>query len=344
MYKFIVMFLFSLFLCGCAVNQKVVKKNRDDVLGRFFITNSSGVAAVFIDDEFVGNTPIDVKLPVGTHHLTMNVYGNIVLDTAITVTDDYQRNTNAGIVGSIIAGFIPLLLAPFPLNVVLAPLPAWIVEENVAKANTEKIIRDPYKKIELSSKSLENTKPTTKASISGTDWAYVNKDSVVHVNGAVMYYMDSEKFRFLRQMRGETDTLMVEATYLCYEESSDLVWASQIFGSTSVYRTEEFIPCEVDSLPYPSPFLSALKRMGIVTGTFGVAGAIAGESAASALAGMFAGWLLVGVPTNFISEHVFIQRNIHACQEFRSKPLVKKWYRQYPCRQNMKPTPESKNQ
>ena len=139
MYKYLVVILLSLLLYGCAGTDKVIRKNNDDVLGRVYITNGSGATAVFIDDSFVGNTPIDVKLSVGEHHLIMNLFGNVVLDTTIIVTDDYNRNTNAGVVGGLIAGFIPLLLVPFPINMLLAPLYTRIVGSNVTKFNKDKI-------------------------------------------------------------------------------------------------------------------------------------------------------------------------------------------------------------
>lgn len=344
MYKFFVPFFWAFFLAGCTMADKVVRKNNDDVLGRVYITNGSGSAAIFLDDKFMGNTPLDIKLSVGEHHLIMKVYNNVVLDTVIDVTDDYNRNVNAGVAGSVVAGFVPLLLVPFPINIFVAPLSAWVVGENVTRCNRDKIARNPYKEYDVKSESLQKVVETKNMLHKGTDLAHYYKDSVAYVNGAVMHYVDAEKFQFLRQKRDDGDTLMVNAKYICYEESDDLVWAAESGSGTSVYRSDEFIPCEVDSLPHPRPLGDALMRGGIVTGAFGIVGAVAGGSLASTLGMTLAGWLLVGSPTMGISGHVFRQRNIHACQNFRSKPLVKKWYRQYPCRQNTKPIPESKNQ
>lgn len=344
MNKFFVVILLSFLLYGCAGTDKVIRKNNDDVLGRVYITNGSGAAAVFIDDSFVGNTPIDVKLSVGEHHLIMNLFGNVVLDTTIIVTDDYNRNTNAGVVGGLIAGFIPLLLVPFPINMLLAPLSTWIVGSNVTKFNKDKIAREPYKEYNVKSESLQKFTDTKNFTFKGTDLAHYYKDSAVYVNGAAMHFMDVEKIRFLRQKKDEKDTIMVGATYLCYETSSDLVWVASPGSGTSVFQTDEFIPCEIDSLPYSDPFVSAGKRMGAVVGAFGLLGLVAGQNASSALISMFVGGSFFGLPTLFISDHVLSQRNIHACQKFRSKPLVKQWYRQYPCRQNTNPIPESKNQ
>ena len=107
MYKFVIAILSMFLLCNCAGTRTVdLTKDSKNAAGLVHIDNKWGATAVFIDNEFVGSTPLAVSLPLGEHRIVMNYGGKIVHDTTLVITDDYERNGDAAIMGGIIGSFI----------------------------------------------------------------------------------------------------------------------------------------------------------------------------------------------------------------------------------------------
>lgn len=78
MCKFVFAILSVLLLCSCAGTMAVdLTKESDKGSGLVHINNKWGSAAVFIDNEFVGGTPLAVSLPLGEHRIVMNYGGNL---------------------------------------------------------------------------------------------------------------------------------------------------------------------------------------------------------------------------------------------------------------------------
>ena len=140
MYKFVIAVLLMFILCSCAGTRTVdFAKDSNDPKGMVHIDNKWGVTAVFIDNEFAGNTPLYVSLPQGEHRIVMNYGGKIVHDTTIVVTDDYERNGNAAIMGGAIGSFVTVLLVPFPANLLAASFP-MIVAGASMRLNVDDVV------------------------------------------------------------------------------------------------------------------------------------------------------------------------------------------------------------
>ena len=333
MFRSIAVILVLLFLCGCATTKQVGYSPKDATRGLVYINNKQGATAVYIDGEFVGSTPIKVSLLQGEHHITMNYGGKIVLDTAFVVTDDFERDGNSILMGGAVAGFITILLVPFPGNMLASTFPV-ILAGGVAQMNADKVVINSREGIDATAKPLPRAPDTLPAPVSAATAtpATVTPSAATNQSGMNMYAMDSDKYTFLMEKRGEKVSKFVSAGYVCYETSSDLVWMSAAQNQQSVvYASDEFLPCEIDSLPYPSPNLSALKWVGGVTAIWGVIGAVAGGEMKSTIAGLGVGLALFGLPTYLIAHKVTESQNQRTCRLLRSQEQVREWYRQYPC-------------
>lgn len=368
MYKFLVVSLLMLFLCSCAGTRAVdLSKDSNDSVGLVHIDNKWGATAVFIDNEFVGNTPLAVSLPLGEHRIVMNYGGKIVHDTTLVITDDYERNGNAAIMGGLIGSFVTVLLVPFPVNMLVASVPVIVAGSASGMGGDYVIIntREGFNATALPvaakpQDSVQVASPLPKAreqDSSATDYtafALPAPDTSDHeflpevadTQGEFgMHEVDGEKYVFLKERRKDVGNQeLVVASSICYEPSSDLVWAYEApLQRTNVYYSDEFLPCEVDSLPYKSKVGPMLLRLGITAGIWTTIGLIAG-GIEGAIVGGLAGTIFYGGIVWGVSDWAMDKRNATACQNIRRKDQVKEWYSQFPCRQNTNPIPESKNQ
>ena len=341
MFRSIVVILVLLILCGCATTKQVGHSPKDATRGLVYINNKQGATAVYIDGEFVGSTPISVSLLQGERHITMNYGGRIVLDTTLVVTDDFERNGNAIMMGGAVGGFATILLVPFPLNMLVSMVPI-VFAGGAAQMNADKVVISSRDGIDASARPLPRAPDTLPAPVSAATAAptstvmatpaTVTPSAATNQSGMNMYAMDSDKYTFLMEKRGEKVSKFVSASYVCYEPSSDLVWMSTVQNQQSVvFVSDEFLPCEIDSLPYPSPNLSALKWVGGMTAAWGVIGAVAGGEMKSTLAGMGVGLVLFGLPTYIITHKVAESQNMRTCRLLRNQEQVREWYRRYPC-------------
>ena len=328
MFRSVAVILVLLFLCGCATTKQVGYSPKDATRGLVYINNKQGATAIYIDGEFVGSTPMNVSLVQGEHHITMNYGGKIVLDTAFVVTDDFERNGNAIMMGGAVAGFITILLVPFPGNM-LASIAPIVLAGGVAQMNADKVVINSHEGIDATAKPLPRA-PDTFSEPATT--ATVAPVAVTDQGGMNMYAIDADRYAFLMEKRGEKVSKFVSVGSICYEASSDLVWMNYAQSLQSVVlASDEFLPCEIDSLPYPSPFLSSLKWVGGVTATWGVIGAVAGGEMKSTIAAMGVGLALFGLPTYIIVHNVVESQNKRTCRLLRNQEQVREWYRQYPC-------------
>lgn len=159
MFRSIAVILVLLFLCGCATTKQVGYSPKDATRGLVYINNKQGATAVYIDGEFVGSTPIKVSLLQGEHHITMNYGGKIVLDTAFVVTDDFERDGNSILMGGAVAGFITILLVPFPGNM-LASIAPIVLAGGVAQMNADKVVISSREGIDATAKPLPRAPDT----------------------------------------------------------------------------------------------------------------------------------------------------------------------------------------
>ncbi|MBR4915536.1 MAG: hypothetical protein IKZ45_00420 [Fibrobacter sp.] len=365
MYKFVIAVLLMFILCSCAGTRTVdFAKDSNDPKGMVHIDNKWGVTAVFIDNEFAGNTPLYVSLPQGEHRIVMNYGGKIVHDTTIVVTDDYERNGNAAIMGGAIGSFVTVLLVPFPANLLAASFP-MIVAGASMRLNVDDVVintrqgysatSQPAPHKELGESVPDSGAPRLDSSVAASaPFVVPAPDTSEHEllpevadeQGEFgMYEVDGEKYVFLKERRNDVGNQeLVVASSICYEPSSDLVWAYETpLRRTNVYYSDEFIPCEVDSIPYRSKVGPMLLRLGITAGIWSTIGLLAG-GIEGAIVGGLSGTLFYGGVVWFLSDWVMDKRNATACQNIRRKDQVKEWYSQFPCRQNTNPIPESKNQ
>ena len=368
MYKFVVAIVSMFLLCSCAGVRTVdLSKNSKDAAGLVHIDNKWGATAVFIDNEFVGNTPLAVSLPQGEHRIVMNYGGKIVHDTTIVVTDDYERNGNAAIMGGAIGSFITVLLVPFPINMLVASVPVIVAGSasgmggDYVVINTREgfnatalpVAAKPQDSVQVAS-PLPKAREQDSSATDYTAFALPAPDTSDHellpevadTQGEFgMHEVDGEKYVFLKERRKDVGNQeLVVASSICYEPSSDLVWAYEApLQRTNVYYSDEFIPCEVDSLPYKSKVGPMLLRLGITAGIWTTIGLLAG-GIEGAIVGGLAGTICYGGIVWGVSDWAMDKRNTTACQNIRRKDQVKEWYSQFPCRQNTNPIPESKNQ
>lgn len=328
MFRSIAVILVLLILCGCAATKQVGYSSKDATRGLVYINNKQGATAVYIDGEFVGSTPMNVTLVQGEHHITMNYGGKIVLDTTFTVTDDFERNGNAIMMGGAVTGFITILLVPFPVNMLASTVPVILAGVS-ARINTDMIVVSSREGIDATAKPLPSAPDTLPAPATAAAVAPV---ATTNQDGMNMYAIDTDKYTFLMERRGEKISKFVSAGSICYEASNDLVWMNHAQSQQSVVlASDEFFPCEIDSLPYPSPLLSSLKWVGGVTAIWGVIGAVAGGEMKSTIAGLGVGLALFGLPTYLIAHKVTESQNQRTCRLLRSQEQVREWYRQYPC-------------
>ena len=368
MYKFVIAILSMFLLCSCAGTRTVdLTKDSKNAAGLVHIDNKWGATAVFIDNEFVGSTPLAVSLPLGEHRIVMNYGGKIVHDTTLVITDDYERNGNAAIMGGLIGSFVTVLLVPFPVNMLVASVPVIVAgsasgtggdyvvintrEGFNARAlpvatkpqDSMQVASAPPKAPERDSNATDYTAFTVPAPDT-SDHEFLPE--VADEQGEFgMHDVDGEKYVFLKERRKDVGNQeLVVASSICYEPSSDLVWAYEApLQRTNVYYSDEFIPCEVDSLPYKSKVGPMLLRLGITAGIWTTIGLIAG-GIEGAIVGGLTGTLFYGAIVWGVSDWAMDKRNATACQNIRRKDQVKEWYSQFPCRQNTNPIPESKNQ
>jgi len=373
MYRFLFVALVSLFLCACAGSRSVNigdGQNRNMV----YVDNKWGATAVFVDDAFAGSTPIGLMLPEGKHRIVMNYGGKIVCDTVIDVTDDFSRNSTAAIVGGGVAGFVPLLLMPFPVNMLVATIPL-IIAGSASQLNADRLVINTRKGFSAVSSPASGTRGSISGdkrsaatngpagkSLAGSSAqvAVLDGDTSGHdlvpeeaaeMRGEfTMHEIDPEKFVFLRERRGEPGVrALVNSSSICYEPSSDLVWAYDMpLQKTTVYYSDEFLPCESDSLPFAGYVKPSLIAFTSVAASMGILSAVMGGDGSQIAAGALAGGLILGLPAAFFTNWYAEGRNKRACGNFMNRDQVKEWYGQYPCRpekrQNTNPTEESKNQ
>ena len=366
MYKFVIAVLLMFILCSCAGPKTVdFAKDSNDLKGIVHIDNKWGVTAVFIDNEFAGNTPLYVSLPQGEHRVVMNYGGKIVHDTTIVVTDDYERNGNAAIMGGAIGSFITVLLVPFPANLLAGSLPMFVAGASMGMNVDDVVVntREGYNATSQPAPQKKDSGEPAPASgesapdssvAAGTPFAVPVPDTSEHEllpevadeQGEFgMYDIDGEEYVFLKERRNDVGNQeIVVASSICYEPSSDLVWAYETpLRRTNVYYSDEFLPCEVDSLPYRSKVGPIMLRLGINAGIWTTVGLLLGGTSGAIAAGI-SGTLFYGGITWKVSDWAMDRRNATACQNIRRKDQVKEWYSQFPCRQNTNPIPESKNQ
>jgi len=277
-------------------------------------------------------------LPVGEHRITLNHLGNVIYDSTIVVTDEYDRNTTTALVGGIVGGFVPFLLLPFPLNlmsILVPPLATYTADQ----LSTEKIIVNDFpKKISTEVSAKKDTAIYERNEIS--EALPLSKNS----SEAVMYKVDPDKLLFLKFARNKNKSTFAPATSVCYDSRSDLVWAYEPFPEkTNTYYSNDFLPCELDSISYTSGFKAGLLTFATAAGIGTIVGSIVGGGKGAFAVG-FATGAFVGLPTAYIVGGVVNSKNKRACQRFRNSEQVKQWYRRYSCRQNTNPIPESKNQ
>lgn len=366
MYKFVIAVLLMFLLCSCAGPKTVVfAKDSEEPTGIVHIDNKWGVTAVFIDNEFAGNTPLYVSLPQGEHRVVMNYGGKIVHDTTIVVTDDYERNGNAAIMGGAIGSFITVLLVPFPANLLAGSLPMIVAGASMGMNVDDVVVntREGYNATSQPAPQKKDSGEPAPASgesapdssvAAGTPFAVPVPDTSEHEllpevadeQGEFgMYDIDGEEYVFLKERRNDVGNQeIVVASSICYEPSSDLVWAYETpLRRTNVYYSDEFLPCEVDSLPYRSKVGPIMLRLGINAGIWTTVGLLLGGTSGAIAAGI-SGTLFYGGITWKVSDWAMDRRNATACQNIRRKDQVKEWYSRFPCRQNTNPIPESKNQ
>ncbi len=364
MYKYLVVILLSLLLYGCAASFNTAKNiPNKGTKGKVLITNALGNAAVSMDSVFIGTTPLSAPLPVGEHRITLNHLGNVIYDSTIVVTDEYDRNSTTALVGGIVGGFVPFLLLPFPLNLMSILVPT-ITTFTADQAYADKIIVNDFpKKIAIKSE-LEQVKSSKQeyspldSPVNDSTGVMAKYDAMIYEGDeisetlplqnlspeAAMYKVDKDKLLFLKFTRNTKSSIFVPATSICYDSKSDLVWAYEPFPQkTNTYYSNDFLPCDLDSISYTSEIKAGLIGFAVSAGVGSIVGAIVGGGK-GAFAGGFAMGAFVGLPTAYIVGGVVNKNNKRACQRFRDSEQVKKWYRQYPCRQNTKPIPESKNQ
>lgn len=368
MYKFVIAILSMLLLCSCAGTRTVdLTKDSKNAAGLVHIDNKWGATAVFIDNEFVGSTPLALSLPLGEHRIVMNYGGKIVHDTTLVITDDYERNGNAAIMGGLIGSFVTVLLVPFPVNMLVASVPVIVAGGasgtggDYVVINTRegfnatssplppKMPNEPQAKLVLpeeqkSDSLIAVSTPSTVPAPDTSDHEFLPE--VADTQGEFgMHEVDGEKYVFLKERRKDVGNQeLVVASSICYEPSSDLVWAYEApLQRTNVYYSDEFIPCEVDSLPYKSKVGPMLLRLGITAGIWTTIGLLAG-GIEGAIVGGLTGTICYGGIVWGVSDWAMDKRNATACQNIRRKDQVKEWYSQFPCRQNTNPIPESKNQ
>ena len=366
MYKFVIAVLLMFILCSCAGTRTVdFAKDSEEPTGIVHIDNKWGVTAVFIDNEFAGNTPLYVSLPQGEHRVVMNYGGKIVHDTTIVVTDDYERNGNAAIMGGAIGSFITVLLVPFPANLLAGSLPMIVAGASMGMNVDDVVVntREGYNATSQPAPQKKDSGEPAPASgesapdssvAAGTPFAVPVPDTSEHEllpevadeQGEFgMYDIDGEEYVFLKERRNDVGNQeIVVASSICYEPSSDLVWAYETpLRRTNVYYSDEFLPCEVDSLPYRSKVGPIMLRLGINAGIWTTVGLLVGGTSGAIAAGI-SGTLFYGGITWKVSDWAMDRRNATACQNIRRKDQVKEWYSRFPCRQNTNPIPESKNQ
>lgn len=363
MYKCLVVILLSFLLYGCASGNMAKNMPNKGPKGKVLITNALGNAAVSMDGIPIGTTPLNAPLPVGEHRITLNHMGKIIYDSTIVVTDDYDRNTTTAVVGGIVGGFVPFLLLPFPLNLlsmIVPPLTMFSADQ----LNTDKIIVNDFPKKNAIKSELEQGKSPKQeyaplvSPVNDLTGNMAKNDVTIHESDgisetlppqnssseATMYKVDPDKLLFLKFTRNQNSSSFMPATSVCYDPMSDLVWAYEPpLQKINTYYSNDFLPCELDSISYTSGIKAGLIGFAAVAGIGTIVGAIVGGGKA-AFAGGFAMGGFVGLPTAYIVGGVVNGKNKRACKSFRDSEQVKKWYRQYPCRQNTKPIPESKNQ
>ena len=363
MYKYLVVILLSFLLYGCASGNMAKNMPNKGPKGKVLITNALGNAAVSMNGIPIGTTPLNASLPVGEHRITLNHMGKIIYDSTIVVTDDYDRNTTTAFVGGIVGGFIPFLLLPFPMNLLSMIVPP-LTMFNADKLNTEKFFVNDFTKKSAKKSELEQGKSPKQeyaplvSLINDSTGITAKYDAAIHESDEIpetlppqnssfeptMYNIDSDKLLFLEFTRNKKGSTFTPATSVCYDPMSDLVWAYKpSLQKINTYYSDYFLPCELDSISYTSSIKAGLIGFATVAGIGTIVGAIVGGGKA-AFAGGFAMGGIVGLPTAHIVGGVVNGKNKRACKRFRDSEQVKKWYRQYPCRQNTKPIPESKNQ
>ena len=364
MYKYLVVILLSFLLYGCAASFNTAKNiPNKGTKGKVIITNALGNAAVSMDGVFIGTTPLNAPLPVGEHRITLNHLGKIIYDSTIVVTDDYDRNTTTALVGGIVGGFVPFLLLPFPLNLVSIIVPS-ITTFTAEREYADKIILNDFiPKIAMENESEQEKTPKQEYSSSVSlvdDSAEImaRNDAMIHEYNDIsenlpsqnlspetaMYEVDKDKILFLKFTRNTKSSIFVAATSVCYDLKSDLVWAYEPYlQKTNTYYSNDFLPCDLDSISYTSEIKAGLIGFGAVAAVGAIVGAIVGGGK-GAFTGGFAMGAFVGLPTAYIVGGVVNKNNKRACQRFRDGEQVKEWYRRYSCRQNTNPIPESKNQ
>lgn len=344
----LLLFFIAFALCGCAGSTKVVNPDYSGTRGRVEITHETMTAAVSIDNEYVGSTPLRVSLPPGEHRIVMNCGGKIVFDSTITVSDDYERNSMALRMGGLVAGFASFLLISGPVAFFVAPV-VFLAGET----GTDFLVDN----VHVSSVSGYNAvasvrdSPKQQEEVSGTPVAPVpnqqTSQTVIYANEYVRMYPVPE-YGFMVREKGTVKFGNVGlAKSICYDESNDLVWAIGMDGSMNVVKSEDIIPCELDSLPYPTVSsrvkagtISFLTAVGVWAG---IGLAASGGELSTAAIGATVGGLFFGLPTVLITKVVVNRRNRNRCEYLRHKDEVLEWFKQYPC-QNTKPTLESKNQ
>ena len=89
----------------------------------------------------------------------MNYGGKIVLDTAFVVTDDFERDGNSILMGGAVAGFITILLVPFPGNMLASTVPVILAGVS-ARINTDMIVVSSREGIDATAKPLPSAPDT----------------------------------------------------------------------------------------------------------------------------------------------------------------------------------------
>ena len=360
MYKYLVVILLSFLLYGCAASGNVPENiSGTEPKGKVHIVNALGGAAVKIDDNLVGSTPMDVVLPVGEHRLTLNYLGKVILDSTIVVTDDYERNMNTALVGSIVGGFVPFLLIPFPMNLVSLVVPV-VTMMPAEQLSTDKIILNDFAKAKNNSTVVNAPKQISSTPVSPVNNSLSETTEVAEnfpemsefyeeqmkesFSEVSMHKINSDKFKFLQGKQGKKDAEIVKVESVCYDPKADLVWARYPYQKkTFTYQSNDFLPCDVESLPYSSDVKAGLIGFAISAGVGAIVGAIGGGGKGALACAVSIG-AVVGLPAFFVTSSVVNNKNVRACQRFRDSEQVKEWYSHYRCRQNTNPIPESKNQ
>jgi hypothetical protein len=266
---------------------------------------------------------------------------------------------NTALVGSIVGGFVPFLLIPFPMNLVSLVVPV-VTMMPAEQLSTDKIILNDFAKAKNNSTVVNAPKQISSTPVSPVNNSLSETTEVAEnfsemsefyeeqmkesFSEVSMHKINSDKFKFLQGKQGKKDAEIVKVESVCYDPKADLVWARYPYQKkTFTYQSNDFLPCDVESLPYSSDVKAGLIGFAISAGVGAIVGAIGGGGKGALACAVSIG-AVVGLPAFFITSSVVNNKNVRACQRFRDSEQVKEWYSHYRCRQNTNPIPESKNQ